>query len=203
MRASRLLQILLILQNRGRMTSAGLARELEVTPRTILRDVDALTDAGLPIVVHAGYRGGIELGFEAEALGVLLARPLDDLAPIGLADAASRARRKLLESLPDGVRARAQEAAGRFRFVSAGVAAGPDPRLPALAAAVRERRIVRIQAYQPLERVIHPSALVCDATGWVVEDALVPGAPVPLAACGNINISAKTFHPAPPAAGRS
>lgn len=213
MRASRLLQILLILQNRGRMTSAGLARELEVTPRTILRDVDALTEAGLPIVVHAGYRGGIELGFdyrtrltglaadEAEALGVLLARPLNDLAPLGLADAASRARRKLLESFPDGVRARAQEAAGRFRFVSAGVV--PDPRLPALAAAVRERRIVRIQAYQPHERVIHPSALVCDATGWVVEDALVPGEPVPLAACGDINISAKTFRPAPPAAGRS
>lgn len=215
MRASRLLQLLLILQNRGRMTSADLARELEVTPRTILRDVDALNEAGLPMVVQAGFRGGIELGFdyrtrltglaadEAEALGVLLARPLDDLAPLGIGEAALRARRKLFESLPDGVRARADEAARRFRFVAAGPPAEPDPRLPALAAAVRERRIVRIQAYQPHERVIHPCALVCDATGWIVEDALVPGAPVPLAACGHINISAKTFRPAPPAAGRS
>jgi predicted DNA-binding transcriptional regulator YafY len=213
MRASRLLQILLLLQNRGRMTSTGLARELEVTPRTILRDVDALTEAGLPMVVHAGFRGGIELGFdyrtrltglaadEAEALGVLLARPLDDLVPLGLAEAASRARRKLLESFPDGVRARAHEAARRFRFVSDGPSE-PDPRLPALAAAVRERRIVRIQAYQPLERVIHPVALVCTATGWMMEDARRPDAPVPLASCGDINISAKTFPPAP-AAGRS
>ncbi|MGE3178066.1 MAG: HTH domain-containing protein, partial [Vicinamibacterales bacterium] len=61
MRASRLLQILLLLQNRGRLTSAALARELEVARRTILRDVDALTEAGLPIVVHQGNRGGIEL----------------------------------------------------------------------------------------------------------------------------------------------
>ena len=65
MRASRLLQILLLLENRGRMTSSRLADELEVKPRTILRDVDALTEAGLPMVVHAGYRGGIELGFTA------------------------------------------------------------------------------------------------------------------------------------------
>ncbi|MCC6988705.1 MAG: HTH domain-containing protein [Acidobacteria bacterium] len=214
MRASRLLQILLILQNRGRMTSAGLARELEVTPRTILRDVDALTEAGLPMVVHAGFRGGIELGFdyrtrltglaadEAEALGVLLARPLDDLAPLGLADAAGRARRKLLEALPDAVRARAQEGAERFRFVPANAAAGGDLRLAALAAAVRHRRVVRIQAYQPGERVIHPRALVCEAAGWVVDDALAPQSPVPLHACGDINISAKTFPPAP-AAGRS
>ncbi len=211
MRASRLLQILLILQNRGRMTSAGLARELEVTPRTILRDVDALTEAGLPMVVHAGYRGGIELGFdyrtrltglaadEAEALGVMLARPLDDLVPLGIADAASRARRKLLESFPDTVRARAQEGAARFRFVPAPATAGSDLRLAALAAAVRERRVVRIQAHQPGERVIHPRALVCAAAGWVVEDTLQPDAPVAVADCGDINISAKTFLPSPAA----
>ena len=85
------------------MTSGALARELEVTQRTILRDVDALTEAGLPMVVHAGYRGGIELGFEyrtrltalaadeAEAIGVLLSRPTDELAALGIADAATRA----------------------------------------------------------------------------------------------------------------
>ena len=46
MRAARLLQMLLLLQNRGRMTCGQLARELEVTRRTILRDVDAMTEAG-------------------------------------------------------------------------------------------------------------------------------------------------------------
>ncbi len=63
MRASRLLRILLLLQNRGRHTSAQLAAELEVARRTILRDVDALTEAGLPIIVYQGNQGGIELGF--------------------------------------------------------------------------------------------------------------------------------------------
>ena len=62
MRASRLLHILLLLQNRGRMTSTSLAKEVEVSVRTILRDVDAMTEAGLPIVVHRGNGGGIELG---------------------------------------------------------------------------------------------------------------------------------------------
>ena len=60
MRASRLLRILLIMQNRGRQTSVQLAAELEVAPRTILRDVDAMTEAGLPIIVHQGHAGGIE-----------------------------------------------------------------------------------------------------------------------------------------------
>jgi predicted DNA-binding transcriptional regulator YafY len=62
MRAARLLQMLLLLQNRGRMTSTQLAQELEVAPRTILRDVDAMTEAGLPVLVHKGNAGGIELG---------------------------------------------------------------------------------------------------------------------------------------------
>jgi predicted DNA-binding transcriptional regulator YafY len=209
MRASRLLQILLILQNRGRMTAAGLARELEVAPRTILRDVDALTEAGLPMVVHAGYRGGIELGFdyrtrltglaadEAEALGVLLGRPVDELDALGLSGAATRAARKLFESFPDQVRARVHEGARRFRFAAGAPAAMPDdPRLPALASAVRERRIVRVRAFQPDERVIHPVALVCAPEGWLVEDARAPGHLIPLDACGDINISAKAFAPA-------
>lgn len=207
-RASRLLQILLMLQNRGRMTATALAREFEVTPRTILRDVDALTEAGLPMVVTAGYRGGIELGFdyrvrltglsadEAEAIGVLLARPVDDLAPLGLKDAAVRARRKLLEAFPDAVRARAAVAAQRFRFTAATAAPGDDdPRLPALAAAVRDRRVVRVRACRASERVLHPVALVWTPEGWLVEDALVPKTPERLDRCGDVNISSKTFAP--------
>lgn len=204
MRASRLLRLLLILQNHGRMTSGALARTLEVAPRTILRDVDALTEAGLPVVVHAGYRGGIELGFnyrtrltgltadEAEALGVLLGQPVADLAPLGLADAADRARRKLLESLPDAVRDRAFLGAQRFRSAD-GPAADDDPRLPALAMAIRQRRVVRLFAHSRRERVAHPTALVRRHDGWHLEDDLRPGGSTPVAACGDLNVSSRSF----------
>jgi predicted DNA-binding transcriptional regulator YafY len=204
MRASRLLQMLLLLQNRGRMTARDLSHELEVAPRTILRDVDALTEAGLPVVVQPGYRGGISLGFdyrtrltglstdEAEALGVLLGRAPGGLEALGLGDAATRASRKLLESLPDSVRERALEGARRFRMMESGAMAD-DPRLPALATAVRERRVIRIQAFGPDERVVHPHALVYERGGWCVEDGRRPGATIPLADCGDINISSATF----------
>lgn len=205
MRASRLLQMLLLLQNRGRMTARDLARELEVAPRTILRDVDALTEAGLPVVVQAGYRGGIALGFdyrtrltglaadEAEALGVLLAGPPEALREIGLGDAAARAGRKLLEALPDAVRARALDGAQRFRVGSGESRSADDPRLPALAAAIRGRQVVRLRAFRDDERVVHPVALVCGPGGWRLDDAIVPAVPEPHAAWGDINVSAKTF----------
>lgn len=207
MRAARLLQMLLLLQNRGRLTSATLARELEVARRTILRDVDALTEAGLPVVVHQGNRGGIELGFdyrtrltglavdEAEAMGVILARPFPELAPLGLADAGARATRKLVESFPDSVRGRVAEGGRRFRFARAAVRDEDDPRIGALACAVREHLVVRIRAYVPEERVIHPTALLCDASGWAVEDDLAPGEPVGLDEWGHVNISSRTFAP--------
>lgn len=210
MRASRLLRLLLLLQNQGRTTSASLARTLEVAPRTILRDVDALTEAGLPVVVHTGYRGGIELGFdyrtrltglaadEAEALGVLLARPLDDLAPLGLAEAGARAREKLVESLPDQVRARVKSGARRFRAGAATSHALDDPRLPALAAAIRGHRIVRVHAHTRREREVHPVALVHRDGGWHLEDDLAPGSTVAVAACGDVNVSARTFVPRQP-----
>ena len=59
MRAARLLHTLLLLQNRGRMTSARLAAELEVSRRTVLRDLDAMTEAGLPVIVHRGRDGRV------------------------------------------------------------------------------------------------------------------------------------------------
>jgi predicted DNA-binding transcriptional regulator YafY len=204
LRASRLLQMLLLLQNRGRLTTTQLATELEVAKRTVLRDVDALTQAGLPVVVTRGARGGIELGFnyrtrltglssdEAEALGVLLGQPLPMLVDIGLGDAATRARAKLLESLPDGVRETALRARGQFR-VGPGRTHPPDPRVEALATAIRERRKVRVRATTKQPRVVHPIALIFGRRGWSLVDALDEARPLALDDCGDINLSALHF----------
>jgi predicted DNA-binding transcriptional regulator YafY len=203
MRASRLLLMLLLVQNRGRMTSEQLAAELEVSKRTILRDVEALSEAGLPMVVRAGRGGGIELGFsyrtrltglstdEAEALGVLLGRESPELAALGLAGSAARARTKVIESLPDSSRGVAQRAASRFRIAPPELP--DDERVPALAEAVRRQRVVRIRARQPGTRTLHPVGLALRSDGWVILDALDRGTPVPLAECGTVNISSRVF----------
>jgi predicted DNA-binding transcriptional regulator YafY len=204
MRAARLLQMLLLLQNRGRMTSGQLARALEVTRRTILRDVDAMTEAGLPIIVFQGNSGGIELGFnyrtrltglaadEAEAMALVLSKPMPELEALGMRAAGERARSKLLESFPDGVREKILRGQRQFLYGSAS-SVEVDPRIAALAAAVREGRIVRIQARTREPVVIHPAALVLQENGWAVIDGLKPGNTIALEECGDINVSAKRF----------
>lgn len=204
MRASRLLQLLLLLQNRGKLTCAELSRELEVARRTVLRDLDALTEAGLPVVVHRGAKGGVELGFnyrtrltglsvdEAEALGVLLGAVVPALDVLGLGEAHRRATAKLLESLPDGVRETALAARRRFR-VQATRGAMRDERVLALATAVRMRRRVRLRATTKTPRTVHPLGLALAAEGWSLVDALSPDRPVPQRAWGSVNVSASTF----------
>jgi len=205
MRASRLLRILLILQNRGRRTSTELAQELEVAPRTILRDVDAMTEAGLPVLAHAGRGGGIELGFnyrtrltgldteEAEALGLLLSAPSPAVVALGLGEAAIRARAKLIESLPDTSRRVVAETRARFVLERSDVPYD-DPRVAALANAIRGARRVRIRARSAASRVIHPIAMRLAAQGWAVVDQLDPDHPIPLVECGDLTISAHRFE---------
>lgn len=194
--------MLLLLQNRGRQTSVQLAETLEVSTRTILRDVDALTEAGLPVVVVQGVRGGIELGFnyrtrltglaadEAEALGVILGAGVTALHGLGMGPAGHRAAAKLQESLPDAVRARVDAARRQFGAVADDQAV--DPRVPALAAAIRKHQIVRAHARSSSPRVIHPVGLRMRGSGWSVDDALA-GEVLPVASLGDLNISSKTF----------
>ncbi len=204
MRASRLLQILLILQNRGRTTAARLAEELEVVPRTILRDVDALTEAGLPIIVHRGHGGGIELGFdyrtrltgldadEAMAMGVLLDATPPVLRDLGLGAAADRARAKMREAFPD--QTRRQMAAAVALFGQSGQARHPpDARRSAMAQAVRETRIVRLRSRAADAQTIHPAALLTGDGDWIVTDALTD-ARIAEPQWGDINISARRFR---------
>ncbi len=205
MRASRLLRLLLLLQNRGRMTCARLATELEVTVRTVLRDVDALTEAGLPIIVHRGSHGGIELGFnyrtrllglaldEAEALALILRRPAPELVALGLHDAGARAAEKILASLPDALKARAELASEQVRFDPIDQPP-PDPGIAALAAAVRQSRIVWIARAGHDPQELHPSALVVGAGGWRILDARPGRGAIALCDIVAIQISRHTYR---------
>jgi predicted DNA-binding transcriptional regulator YafY len=118
MRADRLISIVLLLQANGRMTAGALASRLEVSERTILRDMDALSSAGVPVVAERGSGGGWRLidGYEtkltgltpAEIRSLFLARPPELLADLGLKDAADAAWLKLRAALPSGVRDQAE-----------------------------------------------------------------------------------------------
>lgn len=205
MRAARLLQILLLLQNRGRLTSRQLAAELEVTPRTILRDVDAMTEAGLPVIVHQGNQGGIELGFnyrtrltglaqdEAAALALILSQPLPALEDLGMADAGRRARSKLIESFPDKVRQTIKQTQDRIQLAPALSAHADDPRVPALAMAIAGSNIVTLRATVDDAQVIHPLRMARSADGWSIIDGKDDRRQIPQSAWGDINISARTF----------
>src|SRR5437899_1481943 len=120
MKASRLLSILMLLQARGRMTANALAQTMEVSPRTILRDIDQLSAAGVPLWGERGRQGGFQLraGWsteltgmtEPEATALLLAGLPGPATELGLGAAAASARLKMLASLPGEWR----EKAGRI-----------------------------------------------------------------------------------------
>src|SRR5215475_14475996 len=110
MRADRLLSIMLLLQVHRRMTARELARRLEVSQRTIHRDMEALSGTGVPVVAERGSGGGWRLLEEyrtnltglnqAEIQALFLATPPRLLADLGLGQAADAALIKLLAALP-------------------------------------------------------------------------------------------------------
>ena len=181
MRASRLVQLLLFLQTRGRTTAAVLAGELEVSERTIHRDVDALSAAGVPIYAERGPHGGIQLidgyrtrltgltGDEAEAL--FLSGLPGPAAELGLGTVVAAARLKILAALPSELRVRASRLVERFHLDAAGWfhASEEVPHLAALADAVWESRRLKItygRGDREVERSLEPLGLVLKAGVW-------------------------------------
>lgn len=183
MRASRLVALLLLLQARGRMTAAGLATELEVSERTIQRDVEALAAAGVPVYSERGRGGGYRLvaGYrsrltgldpdEARALvAVGTAAPAREL---GLGQALMSARLKLIASLPAGLRDEMSAAASRFHLDAPGwfTRQRPVPFLDALAEGVFGDLVVEAR-YRgrsgPRACRLEPLGLVLKAGTWYV-----------------------------------
>ena len=181
MRASRLLSILILLQLRVRLTAEQLAGEFEVSVRTIYRDIDALSAAGVPVYGDRGPGGGFALldgyktkltgldGPEAEAM-LMIGMP-GQADALGFGHAAGRARSKLLAALtPEGSMA-ANHIAGCFYVDSTEWyrAAEPVSWLPLIARAVidQQRLILDYDSWKGKKcRVVDPMGLVQKGANW-------------------------------------
>jgi len=188
MRADRLLSILLLLQNQRRLTARELSERLEVSERTILRDMDALSRSGVPVVAERGAGGGWSLldGYQtrltglnaAEIQSLFLARPPSLLADLGIKGQTEAALIKLKASLPEAAREQAERAQQRILIDTRG---WRDPAesiasLPVLLAALwRERRVrfaYRKEPGEGGERVGDPLGMVAKGSVWYLVAAI-------------------------------
>jgi predicted DNA-binding transcriptional regulator YafY len=183
MLASRLLSILMLLQTRGRMSASELARAFEVSVRTIHRDIDQLSAAGIPLYADRGRNGGFQLmdGYRTKLTGltrseaevVFLAGLPGPAAQLGLSDLLSAARLKLLAALPATMQPDAERIAARFHLdpVAWFRANDPLPSLQTVAQAVWSERYLKLRysLAGPAEarpRKLGPLGLVLKAGVW-------------------------------------
>jgi predicted DNA-binding transcriptional regulator YafY len=187
MRADRLLSILLLLQTHPRLTARELAQRLEVSPRTIHRDMEALGAAGVPVVAERGAGGGWRLlesyrtdltglnGAEIQALFVT--KPAHLLADLGLNQAGEAALIKLLAALPAMARRDAEFTRQRIHVDGASWHR-PDeavPLLPVLHDALWQERRLRIvygRGADSVERALDPLGLVAKNSVWYLVAAV-------------------------------
>ncbi|HEV2597022.1 helix-turn-helix transcriptional regulator [Sphingopyxis sp.] len=181
MRASRLLSILILLQLRQRLTAADLAAEFEVSERTIYRDIDALSAAGVPVYGDRGPGGGFQLldGYRTRLTGLsadeaevatMIGLP-GPAAELGFGAATSAARGKLLAAIPGGGGALADRMAARFHLDPVNWYRSREslPALPAIARAVFDQRVLtmRYESWQGLRNwTVEPLGLILKAGSW-------------------------------------
>lgn len=188
MRADRLISLLMILQTKGQMTAQELAQRLEVSPRTIYRDLDALSAAGVPVYAERGPQGGCALlenyrtnltGLtegEVRALFMLTVPGL--LNELGAGRAAEQALLKLTAALPAPFQKDAQLVRERIHLDPAAWFSPPEPTpyLPVVQEAVWQERRLRMQYRradgQWVRRLVDPYGLVAKASIWYMVAAL-------------------------------
>jgi predicted DNA-binding transcriptional regulator YafY len=181
MRASRLLSILLLLQTRGRMSAQALADEFEVSVRTIYRDIDDLSAAGVPVYAERGRAGGFQLldGYRTRLTGMtqqevealMLSGLPGPAAELGLGQAMAAAQLKLIAALPNERREEAGRIAARFHLDPMGwyQHAERADLVPVLANAVwNELRIlVRYESWKDtVDRELEPLGLAMKGGVW-------------------------------------
>ncbi|HEY5095610.1 MAG TPA: YafY family protein [Candidatus Eremiobacteraceae bacterium] len=181
MKSDRLLAMLLLLQARGRLAARAVARELEVSERTVYRDVDSLSAAGVPVFSERGSRGGIVLaaGYraaltnlgdqEVRALFISASNPIADL---GLGGSLARSLEILAGALPETKRRSAERARGRIYIDAKRWVQAEQPRehLASLQRAIwQDLRVelhYRDRAGKVTRRMIEPLGLVAKAGIW-------------------------------------
>ena len=182
MRADRLLSIVLLLQSRRRVTARELAERLEVSERTILRDMDALSGSSIPVVAERGRGGGWSLldDYQTRLTGLspgeirslFLARPARLIEDLGFHRESETALMKLQAAMPAGVREQAESARRRILIDARGWRdpAESIPCLPVLLDAVWRGKQVRFVYARDLceasERTVHPLGLVAKGSTW-------------------------------------
>lgn len=181
MRAARLIKMVLLLQSRPAMTAAELARELEVSERTVTRDAQALSEAGVPVYADRGRAGGYRLigGYRtrltglarSEAEALFLSGVPGALREMGLEDAASAARLKVSAALMPSLRDASRSAAQRFHLDAPNwfkEQKAPEL-LPAVADAVWDDQRITARyrrGENEVERELEPYGLVLKAGVW-------------------------------------
>ncbi|GLY34921.1 transcriptional regulator [Amycolatopsis sp. NBRC 101858] len=178
------MSLLLLLQNRGRMSASKLAAELGVTPRTVYRDVEALAAAGVPIYAETGPDGGYRLmdgyrtrltGLTAGEAGSLFLTGLPQpAAELGLGAQVAAAELKLMAALPTPYRDASVRIRQRFHLDAPGWyrEADPVPQLLAAAEALWQDQVVEVayRRWSPepgvVMRRLHPLGLVLKAGVW-------------------------------------
>ncbi|WP_054026608.1 helix-turn-helix transcriptional regulator [Bacillus sp. FJAT-28004] len=181
MRAGRLIAIILLMQNHGKMTSKELAEKLEVSERTVIRDMESLSEAGIPVYAERGVHGGWVLsegyrtnltGMHAdELISVIVGSPSTLLSDLGIASHYEAAIQKILAAAPADVSKGAYQMRQKIHIDGAGWHQMEEslPFLSIVQEAVWEERLLQIRYHREdgiAERIVNPLGLVAKRNVW-------------------------------------